>query len=386
MAVVAVGTAMAMVPPAGAVAVAAASSGSAASAPDRWGTVWLCRPSSTPDPCDSSRKALVMPASGRTSLQYAPRPRPPRIDCFYVYPTVSPEPSPNADLTIQPAEVDTARAQASRFSQYCNLFAPMYRQATLAALSGRGSAQAGTIAYQSLLSTWQDYIEHYNHGRGVVLIGHSQGAVLLTLLAASQIDANAGLRHRLVSALLLGGNVTVRQGSNEGGSFRNIPACRSSRQTGCVVAYSSFDSEPPPNSVFGRVGPGAIGTAGRSATDLQVLCANPANLAGGRGILDPYLPTGALAGPGGQAGSIPVTEAPWVTFPRQYSGQCESRDGANWLQVTADATPGDRRTPIHSTLPPTWGLHLVDVNIALGNLVTLVRSESASYLASTRSH
>jgi hypothetical protein len=31
------------------------------------------------------------------------------------------------------------------------------------------------------------------------------------------------------------------------------------------------------------------------------------------------------------------------------------------------------------TLGPTWGLHLVDVNIALGDLVALVRAEAAAY-------
>ena len=40
----------------------------------------------------------------------------------------------------------------------------------------------------------------------------------------------------------------------------------------------------------------------------------------------------------------------------------------SWLQVTATSAPGDpRRRP--ATLGPTWGYHLDDVNLALGNLV-----------------
>ncbi|HTN79059.1 MAG TPA: DUF3089 domain-containing protein, partial [Acidimicrobiales bacterium] len=56
------------------------------------------------------------------------------VDCFYVYPTVSTQAGPNADLTIEPAEKTVAEAQASRFSSVCNVWAPMYRQVTLSSL------------------------------------------------------------------------------------------------------------------------------------------------------------------------------------------------------------------------------------------------------------
>jgi hypothetical protein len=45
------------------------------------------------------------------------------------------------------------------------------------------------------------------------------------------------------------------------------------------------------------------------------------------------------------------------------------------LQVTA--APGGQ-TPKPSP-DGTWGLHLVDANLALGNLVDLVRSEAAAF-------
>ena len=37
------------------------------------------------------------------------------------------------------------------------------------------------------------------------------------------------------------------------------------------------------------------------------------------------------------------------------------------------------RSVVTQTLGPTWGLHLVDVNISRGNLVTLVGDEARSY-------
>jgi hypothetical protein len=69
---------------------------------------------------------------------------------------------------------------------------------------------------------------------------------------------------------------------------------------------------------------------------------------------------------------------PWVTFPNEYSARCEYTGGASWLQVDHIGSQSDAR-PRVSTPTPAWGLHTVDVNIALGNLVGLVRSEAAAY-------
>ena len=76
-----------------------------------------------------------MTAQGATSAAISPTsPTTRRFDCFYVYPTVSTETSANADLTVQPAERAAAIVQASRFSQRCTVWAPMYRQVTVAGL------------------------------------------------------------------------------------------------------------------------------------------------------------------------------------------------------------------------------------------------------------
>jgi hypothetical protein len=70
---------------------------------------------------------------------------------------------------------------------------------------------------------------------------------------------------------------------------------------------------------------------------------------------------------------------PWVTFPGLYTAQCQQSGGASWLQVTAASAPGDPRPTVSATLGPTWGYHLNDVNLALGDLVTDVGHEEASY-------
>ena len=72
-------------------------------------------------------------------------------------------------------------------------------------------------------------------------------------------------------------------------------------------------------------------------------------------------------------------ETPWVTFPGLYTAQCQQSGGASWLQVTAAPAPGDPRPTVSATLGPRWGYHLDDVNLVLGDLVTDVGHEEASY-------
>ena len=354
---------------------------------DASGTVWLCRPGLAADPCTANLTTTVVQAGGRKSIQRAAPAKDPSIDCFYVYPTVSGQTTENANLQIQPEETDVAIAQASRFSQVCKVYAPMYPQLTLSAIGVGGkriSARGAAIAYLGVLTAWKDYLAHDNHGRGVVLIGHSQGASLLIPLIRNEIDPNPAERHLLVSALLMGGNVTVPDGQTVGGDFKNIPACQSSVQTGCVVAYSSFDTSPPTNSLFGRVGTSLSAQSGLGTApmaNVQVLCTDPASLEGGTGILSPYFVTKPFPGATNTfttpTGALLST--PWVSYPNHYTATCETSGGASWLQVTTVDNPGDHRPVVHQVLGPRWGLHLVDINIALGNLVDLIGNQSRAY-------
>jgi len=337
-------------------------------------TVWLCRPGQTPDPCASSRTATSVTGSGATRVVTSPTsPTARRFDCFYVYPTVSTEPGTNADLTVQPAERAAAVVQASRFSQQCTVWAPMYRQVTRAGLGHPGRA-ALVIAYTSLLAAWKDYLAHDNHGRPVVFIGHSQGSALLVKLLQTQVDPAPSLRRRMVSAILLGGNVQVPTGQVVGGTFRNIPTCREASQTRCVIAYSSFGSSPPANSLFGRAGQGVSQLSGQGAAGTQqVVCVNPVTFSSRAGGLQPYF----FSATARTAGVRVLT--PWVTFPGLYTAQCLQSGGASWLQVTATPSATDPRPTVSASLGPQWGYHLDDVNLALGDLVADVRLQEAAY-------
>ena len=343
---------------------------------DSSGTVWLCRPGQADDPCTSPQTATVVPASGARTVQNGQVNPASKFDCFYVYPTVSTQKKANADLTVQPAEVGAAVAQASRFSSICRVWAPMYRQRTEASLlAGLGAnPQADEVAYQSLLSAWKDYLAHDNDGRPIIFIGHSQGSAMLIRLLAGQVDPNPKLRARTVMAILPGGNVTVPVGKTVGATFHHLPLCTAASSMHCVIAYSTFPSQPPGDSNFGIPGQGVSLQSGQTATaGLQVGCVNPAALQGGTANLVPYFPSAISTPP------PPAIATPWVTYPDLYSASCRHAGAATWLQVGTVDVAG--RPVVTESLGPTWGFHLDDVNLALGNLVNDAKAAESAYSA-----
>lgn len=341
-------------------------------------TVWLCRPGAAADPCVSSLTTSVVQASGATRVVQSQADLSPPYDCFYVYPTVSKQKSANANLEVQKTEVAAAIYEASRFSTVCRVWAPMYRQVTLAELAAHPDldvpAAATATAYLSLRSGFEDYLEHDNVGRPLIFIGHSQGAAMLILLLERLVDDDPTLRDRLVLAVILGGNVEVKTGSLTGGSFSHIPLCDRSGEAGCVIAYSTFPGAPPAGSLFGRPGQGVSLQSGQTArTGLQVACVNPAALGGGAAPLDSYFPP--------QGG----VSTPWVEYPGLYTARCEHSDGATWLQVAKATGASDHRPVVTEIDGPDWGFHPYDASLALGNLVTDVAAAEASWSKESRS-
>ena len=224
------------------------------------------------------------------------------------------------------------------------------------------------------------YLTRYNQGRGFVLIGHSEGSEVLETVIAKMVDSHPSVRKHLLSAILMGGNVLVKGNTGIGGDFKHIPACRSATQLGCVIAFSTFDQPAPSDSLFGRVGNLAVGPT--PAKGDEVLCTNPANLAGGSGILDPISPSAPFApgstiaaGLGVLKYTVPSPSTVFWTSPGAYTAKCENSNGAHVLMVTArNGAPTPTPAPT-----PEWGLHLLDANLSLGNLIGIVKSETSAF-------
>jgi hypothetical protein len=334
---------------------------------------WLCLPGRAGDPCAESLDATSVAADGSTETEaHVADPDAP-VDCFYVYPTISGDPTVNSDLVPGPEETNVVKQQAARLTSVCRLYAPMYRQVTLAALFGSVTSDdppelRREIAYGDVLAAWEHYLATHNDGRGVVLIGHSQGAGILRRLIQERIDGEP-LQSQLVAAYLVGTAVAVPEGADVGGDFTDVPACRAVDQTGCVVSYASYaaDAPPPDDSLFGapRTEPGVA------------LCVNPASPAGGAAALSPYWSSdGALLDVTG----LGVTD-PYVTFPGLLTGECVVRNGFSILEVSVSDDPADVRfDTLDGRLAANWGLHLIDLHLTMGDVVRLVASQRAAYL------
>jgi len=375
-------SASASAPASGSSSASPSSSAVVAGLPVTHPTVWLCRPGMAKNPCEGGLDATVVAAGGATSVEKFQPAADPKIDCFYIYPTLSEAQTVNAPLAPEPAAVAVARSQASRFASVCRLYVPVYRQLTIHSIFAGGftDPKAQALASADVDSAWHDYLNHDNHGRGVVLIGHSQGAGQVTRLVRSEIDKNPAERSRLVSALAIGGNVLVPAGKDVGGAFTTIPACRREGQTGCVVAYSSFNQPPPENSLFGRVANARNLNPGQTIAGMQVLCVNPAALSGGRAPLQPYQPTRTIGAhlTGTPQTSLANLPTGFVSFTG-LQAECKTAGGASWLQVDATATSAYAQSAIKQVLGPTWGLHLLDISNAYGNLVNVVSKQAAGW-------
>ena len=324
-------------------------------------TTWLCKPGLPDNPCEPGfSTTLISPTGQITGTEDVKPDRKRKIDCFYVYPTVSDDKSTNSDLSIDPEERSIALYQAARYSLHCRVF------------------------YGDVLAAWRTYLRKYNRGRGVVLIGHSQGSFVLRELIHQVIDPKRKVRKRLVSAILLGGNVTVAAGSNVGGDFQHIPGCVKPNQSGCVMAFSTFNAPVPNNSLFGR--PSAVAGPGLPTTG-EVLCTNPAALGGGSAQLTSVFPSQPFA-PGTTIGlatglvGVPSASGVSTTWVQSqaYAGACSADNNAHVLQIS----PVGGAPTLHPVPDQTWGLHLVDANIALGNLTDDVAREAKAWLKKNR--
>jgi len=355
---------------------------------------WLCRPDQPTDACGrSDQNAVILRADGSTTVErFRADPKAP-VDCFYVYPTVSRDPGGNASMKVEQEEIAVINQQFARFGAVCRRFAPLYRQVTLSALHAniRGTPIPSDrqMAYDDVKRAWDYYLANDNHGRAVVLVGHSQGSGILAQLVKNEVDGKQ-VQRQILSVILAGYRLQVPVGKDVGGDFKAIPLCRAVGQVGCAINFSSFraDSPPAPDAkLFGAsAGPG-----------LEAACVNPAALAGGDAPLHAYLGAGAemVTASGEQQGpwtnpSKSINE-PFVEVPSLLSAECRSEGNHNFLAITIHPTPSGKRTNvivgdviIDGRKLPDWGLHRIDVNLTMGNLIDVVRAQAKTYLATKR--
>ena len=339
---------------------------------------WLCLPGRK-DPCSTPLPTTALNPNGYGSTGLSPVAANPGIDCFVVYPTVSRDRGLNSDIVPGDSEEKAiVTSQFARFSGACRMFAPIYRSMTLAAITyaatGGDVTDPAMLAYGDVRDAFRHYMARHNKGRPYVLIGHSQGSLMLQQLIANEIEGKPAAR-QMKLAIIPGYNLLVPQGKRVGGTLKLTPICASPNETRCVLTWVSFREKnaPPPGAIFGFA----------DKPGMTVACTNPARPgAAGWVPLDSYWNTrSGLPVPGGpiqwsSQGRPPTT---YVRTEGLASARCVNAGPRGYLSIRTNANPADKRTDriggevgIAGMFIPGWGMHLADVSLAQGDLVRRV--------------
>ncbi|MEC7548352.1 MAG: DUF3089 domain-containing protein [Pseudomonadota bacterium] len=367
---------------------------------------WLCHPdkSDSDNVCLRDQAVISVAANGSSSVTPGYVEAIPAVDCFYVYPTASMDVTANSNMRPDAQEKDTTAIQFGRYGEVCRTFAPVYRQRTLTYLgigalgdglvSEETMATANETAYQDVRQAFSHYLENDSNGRGFLLVGHSQGARLLARLIQEEIETNDELSDRLVAAHLIGTGISVPVGERIGGTFTQTPLCSSANQSGCVVAYSTFRKDDPELATprFGVVPDGGYDG------NYEAACTHPAALAGGVESLHPVLPFDQpyafdvllkFKGSGGPYKNWwknvkAKRQADFYSVPGQFTGECVRDDnGTHYLEVAIDSDESDPRADDYRgelIVVKGWGLHLIDVNLAQGDLIRLAGDQINNWM------
>lgn len=77
---------------------------------------------------------------------------------------------------------------------------------------------------------------------------------------------------------------------------------------------------------------------------------------------------------------------PFVSLPGMLTAQCVNDDRGSYLSVSVHGDPEDPRADdivgdvvVEGEVQAGWGLHLVDMHLAMGNLIDIVKAQGEAY-------
>ena len=164
-----------------------------------------------------------------------------RADVFFVCPTVygGSEESFNMALDDQEARdafVGATNMEKGIYDGECRFFAPYYRQAGLNVyeLPAQEREAYLAFAYEDVKDAFLYYMEHYNEGRPILLVGFSQGADLCIRLL-KDCFADEEVNDLLVACYAIGWSIT----EEELREFPHLKFAAGEDDTGVIVSFNS---------------------------------------------------------------------------------------------------------------------------------------------------
>ncbi|MEM6494227.1 MAG: DUF3089 domain-containing protein [Pseudomonadota bacterium] len=227
---------------------------------------------------DEVTSALGDEGSAPSNSTSGAAPEAPDFAVFFIHPTsylsrdgwnaaLTPEAGEEADNLAR----TYVRGMASAFNAASQIWAPRYRQATMGAfMTDQPEAQdAIEVAYADIVQAYRYFVETLDDETPVVLAGHSQGSLHLLRLLREEVMPGP-MADRLIAAYAIGWPVSVEHDLPALG----LPACATSRQTGCLISWSSF-AEPADPSLLLETYATSVGFDGELRGESQALCSNP---------------------------------------------------------------------------------------------------------------
>ncbi len=378
---------------------------------------WGCT-AANGDVCDIDYTMSRMETDGTIGVTPYAAAVEPKIDCFFIYPTVDFNVLAGGnhdDIQRVYMPRRTIETQVGAFSEECRVIAPYNRQGNFGAYSANieQSVYLFKNAFVDVAAAFEYYLRHWNNGRPMVIIGHSQGAQMASYLLHSYFDGDvsvtdiegssstAEIRKRLVAALPIGFNVYVPRGKFVGGSFSDVPLCQNVDEPGCAIHYRSYPEGykfkgewgnaidlrlAEENYLFAKfdrskhiatcVNP-AVGAAlpASAATDADGVSVPPGDI---RLLNGTYL-VGLMAELRTGVRTHPMAQH----LPGMYTATCRRDELAgDWLAigfhkpVTGSEMRGDPIQVGGALSKGGLGLHLYDFNLAMGDLIEQVRRKA----------
>ena len=258
------------------------------------------------------------------------------VDVFYIYPTIYMSGKTwNEDLSNKKLNksIDNkpVKYQASVFNASCRVYAPRYRQAKIKAFFDKDNGEKSLdFAYQDVKRAFQYYLDHYNHGRPIIIASHSQGTHHARRLLKEFFDSTA-LQSKLVAAYVIG------YGFDES-MYKSLKPCDNAKQTGCYITWASFKKgyEPLKTGLYNSV------------------CVNPVTWTRDTVAVDRAQSMGAIL----------------LDFNKKYDGACGTEIHKNYLWVDA-----------HMPIVGSWTvLHIADYNLFWYDIRKNVHDRVLAYL------
>lgn len=348
---------------------------------------WLCRPGLPDNPCTATLTVTNFLPDGtqqRTELPATDDRK--EADCFFAYATVDPgllSPPRNLDFPLidRAAITELMYGQARPFRDLCNIYSPVYRQASLNTYEADEETRQARLdyAYRDLSEAFDYMLAHSDPARPIILLSHSQGSHHTIRLLKDRFEKEPALRKRLVVAILAGplGGYWVPRGETKGGALADIPLCTSAEETGCALTFNTFLASNPPNESYGSV------TRLLPDGDNDVGC-NPGfynhdkvRLRGATFVSKSPSPLSVALFDFSRL----RVDTDYARFANFYTGECKLADnGLTYLSVNVEPSAEDRRrNPVLFDglvlSDASTGLHAIDYAFVSGDLVADVETK-----------